>query len=238
MSNPTELPDLAEAVRKLVKAKGRFHTEQNYKELADALARYDARRAQPEGEAPQADVHKLDAAMSLLRVAAECDVDKISPAKLRNQVRESVADAAGRNGVGEEYIFADVYDQLTEMLEPWMFRDGRDLAQCPLPASVTESVEMLLEYFNRPAATLPPLCGAQHAESRDAVLEEAARVCDEIEADLFDAYKGRGKYEPFNPRRADVTVDGQSDGAGQCGTAIRKLKRAAQLDGGQEGSGS
>jgi len=48
-----EVPDLAEAVRKLVKAKGRFHTEQNYKELADALTRYDARCAQGEAQAIQ-----------------------------------------------------------------------------------------------------------------------------------------------------------------------------------------
>lgn len=40
-------PGLAEAVRNLVKAKGRFHTEQNYKGLIDALARHDARHAEP-----------------------------------------------------------------------------------------------------------------------------------------------------------------------------------------------
>lgn len=34
--------ELIAAVRKLVKAKGRFHTEQNYKALTDALSNYDA----------------------------------------------------------------------------------------------------------------------------------------------------------------------------------------------------
>lgn len=37
-----ELRDLAEAARKLVKAKGRFHTEKNYTALVSALAAYDA----------------------------------------------------------------------------------------------------------------------------------------------------------------------------------------------------
>lgn len=32
---------LVAAVRNLVKSKGRFHTEQNYKELVDALGKYD-----------------------------------------------------------------------------------------------------------------------------------------------------------------------------------------------------
>lgn len=39
---PSRDTDLVAAVRKLVKAKGRFHTEQNYKALADALSNYDA----------------------------------------------------------------------------------------------------------------------------------------------------------------------------------------------------
>jgi hypothetical protein len=42
-----EAEHLIEAVRKLVKAKGRFHTEQNYKALADALDSYDAARRTP-----------------------------------------------------------------------------------------------------------------------------------------------------------------------------------------------
>lgn len=69
---------------------------------------------------------------------------------------------------------------------------------------------------------------------RNAVLEEAAQVCDEIETDRFDAYKGRGKYEPFNPDRADAYVNGESDGAGQCAQAIRKLKSVSAPDGGDD----
>lgn len=43
--------DLVAAVRMLVKAKGRFHTEQNYKTLADALAAHDAASAAPQAPA-------------------------------------------------------------------------------------------------------------------------------------------------------------------------------------------
>jgi hypothetical protein len=41
---------LVNAVRKLVKAKGRFHTEQNYKALIDALDKYDAAPATEKGK--------------------------------------------------------------------------------------------------------------------------------------------------------------------------------------------
>jgi hypothetical protein len=42
--------ELISAVRKLVKAKGRFHTEQNYKALIDALDKYDAAPATNKGK--------------------------------------------------------------------------------------------------------------------------------------------------------------------------------------------
>jgi hypothetical protein len=120
MSNPTELPDLAEAVRKLVKAKGRFHAEQNYKALADALAQYDARRAQPEGEAPLA--------------------------------------------------VAQVYLDMSN----WM-----DVAISELPTWERKGYTTRTLY---PAATLSPLCGAQHAESgkeaKDAVAAILRDVCE------------------------------------------------------------
>jgi hypothetical protein len=55
MADPRDTSDtrdnkerVIEAVRKLVKAKGRYHTEQNYAALRDALASYDeATRCQP-----------------------------------------------------------------------------------------------------------------------------------------------------------------------------------------------
>jgi len=42
---------LVEAVRKLAKAKGRYHTEQNYKALTEALEGYDAARRSPVADA-------------------------------------------------------------------------------------------------------------------------------------------------------------------------------------------
>lgn len=79
----------------------------------------------------------------------------------------------------------------------------------------------------------------EKADARDAALEEAAKVCEGIEGDRFDAYKGRGKWEAFNPGRADPYVNGESDGAGQCAISIRKLKSgdAARSHTGKEGDG-
>ena len=61
------------------------------------------------------------------------------------------------------------------------------------------------------------------AQGRAAGLEEAAKKCDEIHMDYRDQYKGRGKYHPANPRRADIHCDGMSDGACECAEAIRSL---------------
>lgn len=95
-----QLPDLAEAVRKLVKAKGRFHTEQNYKALADALAQYDARRAQPEGEAPQAELR------SQMAYIAAYDPDELDGGHTQDGMRaaallEQIAAAPSAPGTPE-----------------------------------------------------------------------------------------------------------------------------------------
>jgi hypothetical protein len=44
----------------------------------------------------------------------------------------------------------------------------------------------------------------------------AAEICDEVYRDARDQYKGRGKYAPDNPYRADTYMDGFSDGAARC----------------------
>jgi len=51
--------------------------------------------------------------------------------------------------------------------------------------------------------------------------EACAKVCDGVEADRWDCYKGRGNHERFNTRRADPVVQGESDGASLCAAAIR-----------------
>lgn len=114
-----------------------------------------ARRAPAAAPAPVAasdNVHELDAAMSLLRVAQSLDTAKIAPAKLRDQVMQSVMLAAGANGKGEEYIFADVYENLSTMIAPHV-HSGEPGAMHPFPASVVDTFTMLLEhYFAAPPA--------------------------------------------------------------------------------------
>lgn len=53
------------------------------------------------------------------------------------------------------------------------------------------------------------------------VREECAVICDAIETDKFALYKGRSPYTGQDPGRADPYTNGESDGAGQCATAIR-----------------
>lgn len=54
-------------------------------------------------------------------------------------------------------------------------------------------------------------------------LKQAAAVCKAIQTDFRDQYKGRGKYAPNNPARANPHMDGQSDGALSCVDAIESL---------------
>jgi hypothetical protein len=51
--------------------------------------------------------------------------------------------------------------------------------------------------------------------------EQCARVCDDIENDQWALYKGRPPYNGNEEGRADMHVQGVSDGAGRCATAIR-----------------
>jgi hypothetical protein len=70
---------------------------------------------------------------------------------------------------------------------------------------------------------------------RDAVLEEAARICDAIESDKWALYKGREPYKGNEPGRADPHVQGESDGAGQCASRIRAaLSQQERKEGGGE----
>lgn len=57
-------------------------------------------------------------------------------------------------------------------------------------------------------------------------IEDATRVCETIENEEWDHYKGRGSG-PDRAKRADPHVQGVSDGACQCATAIRALGGAA-----------
>ena len=62
------------------------------------------------------------------------------------------------------------------------------------------------------------------ARVRNEVLEEAAKACDEIEADRWSLYKGRPPYTGQEKQRASDYTQGESDGAELCASFIRALK--------------
>jgi hypothetical protein len=51
--------------------------------------------------------------------------------------------------------------------------------------------------------------------------EACAKVCDDIGEDLWSLYKGRAPYTGKEEGRADMHVQGKSDGADECAAAIR-----------------
>jgi hypothetical protein len=51
--------------------------------------------------------------------------------------------------------------------------------------------------------------------------EACAKVCDGISEDLWSLYKGRAPYTGKEEGRADMHVQGKSDGADECAAAIR-----------------
>ena len=60
--------------------------------------------------------------------------------------------------------------------------------------------------------------------ARNAALEEAADLCDEYANDKWSLYKGRSPYDGTEAGRADPDTQGHSDGAANCGDAIRAMK--------------
>ena len=53
------------------------------------------------------------------------------------------------------------------------------------------------------------------------VTEACAKVCDGVESDRWDCYKGRGNHERFSAGRANPVVGGAAEGASLCAAAIR-----------------
>jgi hypothetical protein len=51
--------------------------------------------------------------------------------------------------------------------------------------------------------------------------EACAKVCEDIGEDLWALYKGRAPYTGKEEGRADMHVQGKSDGADECAAAIR-----------------
>jgi hypothetical protein len=62
-------------------------------------------------------------------------------------------------------------------------------------------------------------------EAERAALERAAQRCDEIEKEYWSMFK---HADADSPLRGNQHVGGQSDGAGECATAIRALMQDAQ----------
>jgi hypothetical protein len=59
------------------------------------------------------------------------------------------------------------------------------------------------------------------ADERSVEREACAKVCDDIGEDLWSLYKGRAPYTGKEEGRADMHVQGKSDGADKCAAAIR-----------------
>lgn len=87
------------------------------------------------------------------------------------------------------------------------------------PEALEAAARAICEAENGPCECLPDECGCTywqaHARAAIAVaLEEAAKVCDEIETAEHRKWK----------QHADMMAQGASDGAGDCAAAIRALK--------------
>lgn len=123
------------------------------------------------------------------------------------------------------------HDTLCSFAFAPVYAEGKVIALVLAGGYIQEWPEQLDRNFARltTAAT-----GSTHEEDRlhTATLERAIHICEEIESDRFDAYKGRGKHEAFSTSRGDVYVNGQSDGAGQCAIALRTLHKSLRVQSG------
>jgi len=102
----------------------------------------------------------VDAKVEIERLRA---LDDAKPVSLPATARQILTEAVGFDKASDVIhqlekhlgIYEDVYEQLVELLEPHILREGINPLGV-LPASVSESVEMLLEaYTNPPSAVVP-----------------------------------------------------------------------------------
>lgn len=59
---------------------------------------------------------------------------------------------------------------------------------------------------------------------RESMRDEAAELCEKISDDKWRLYKGHKPYTGKEPGRASQHVEGISDGAIECESAIRKIE--------------
>jgi hypothetical protein len=219
MSNPTELPDLDvqldELLVELVSAWSKSSIESTKKRIRELFAR----RAQPEGEASDID-EEAERTSATDRAFPITDSPHAS-------VQQRTAESRAAFGFGW-----DARAELSKLDWQQGYADALDLhelgpkelegeaPQADLLPSIQHNMAMLKRNVQesiaqRDAATLSPLCGAQHAEAT----WECRRYC-----------KGDGEWTEWRAIGADEYERRKDD------SAFEFRARAAQLDGGQEGS--
>jgi hypothetical protein len=220
MSNPTELPDLDKLEAYATSSKkGDWHATEamlNMLDEDDVLALVAAaRRAQPEGEAPQAEPPRMNTDESreyLIKFMEKHFTDRTYHRYIRGE----------RGSVNLAGDFAWQMARALRMLE------------------------------SAPAATLSPLCGAQHAESgKEVAAKPPFPISDDEMAALRRFWECATDGEGYDveksmmQRLAEMGLVQRKSGAYYMATDFGlyilgeyTIQRAAQLDGGQEGSGS
>jgi hypothetical protein len=83
--------------------------------------------------------------------------------------------------------------------------------------ATNRQVEILSDALAESRREVDALVALARADEREA----CAKVCDDIGEDLWSLYKGRAPYTGKEEGRADMHVQGKSDGADECAAAIR-----------------
>jgi hypothetical protein len=124
---------------------------------------------------------------------------------------------------GRLYLFDD--DVSIEHGVSGPFNDDEAAAKAPKPLTTPDAIKDSSLKVSQDKLIEDP---SSLNSIRNALLEEAALVCDAISADTWALYKGRPPYDGSESGRADPHVQGISDGADRCAEAIRALKTKEQ----------
>jgi hypothetical protein len=88
--------------------------------------------------------------------------------------------------------------------------------------ATNRQVEILSDALAESRREVDAMVALARADEREA----CAKVCDDIGEDLWSLYKGRAPYTGKEEGRADMHVQGKSDGADECAAAIRARGQA------------
>ena len=122
-------------------------------------------------------------------------------------------------------VYAEAYPVIAQQLE----RLAELIREEAREERTKELMQLFLDPENQPTqfGTATTECREEKRKAiRAEALEEAAKVCDNIENDHWNLYKGRPPYTGAESGRADPHEQGVSMGAGECAAAIRGLKDA------------